>query len=99
MEIIKTQERGVITLIIKGKIDTTTYQIVEQAINNAFKEAKDIVLDFREVEYISSAGLKVILIIQKSLHDIDATMKIKNASPEVKEVFEMTGFTDFMTIT
>jgi anti-sigma B factor antagonist len=80
-----------------GRLDTTTAPALDKTINEDVGDTKALVLDFKELEYISSAGLRVLLSAQKKLQKI-GYMKVKNVREEVMEVFEMTGFADILTI-
>ena len=85
------------TIEIVGRLDTTTAPALDKTINEDVGDTKALVLDFKELEYISSAGLRVLLSAQKKLQKI-GYMKVKNVREEVMEVFEMTGFADILTI-
>ena len=85
------------TIALAGRLDTTTAPELEQTINEVHAEAKNLVIDLKNLEYISSAGLRVLLGAQKKMMKI-GTMKVTNVSEEVMEVFDMTGFTDILTI-
>ena len=86
------------TLIkITGRLDTTTAPALEKAILEDIGDAKDLILDLKELEYISSAGLRVLLGAQKKMQKI-GSMKVRNVCEEVMEVFEMTGFADILAI-
>ncbi|MCL2480270.1 MAG: STAS domain-containing protein [Spirochaetaceae bacterium] len=98
MTINKIQEGGKLTLSIEGRLDTTTSSQLHDALIPAFDESKEIVLDFSKVEYISSAGLRVLLIGQKTANSKGAAMKLCGVSEEIMEVLEMTGFNDMLTI-
>ena len=80
-----------------GRLDTTTAPALEKTINDDIKDTKNLVLDLKGLEYISSAGLRVILGAQKKMQKI-GTMKVVNVCEQVMEVFEMTGFADILTI-
>ncbi len=97
MNYIKCDENNnTLILSVLGHIDSTNAQALEDEINAALSgfEKESIVLDADHLEYISSAGLRVILRLKKAHQDL----RIINASPEVYEVFEMTGFTEMMEI-
>ena len=87
----------VTTIEVAGRLDTTTAPMLDKAINEDIKDAKDLVLDIKNVTYISSAGLRVLLSAQKKMQKI-GSMKVMNVCPEVMEVFEMTGFADILVI-
>ena len=95
MEIKKHAEATVIEII--GRLDTMTAPALEKAINQDIGDAKNLVLDLTGVQYISSAGLRVLLGAQKKMQKIGA-MKVVNVCEAVMEVFEMTGFADILVI-
>ena len=84
-------------LKITGRLDTITAPALDKTINENLHEIKNLILDFECIEYISSAGLRVLLSAQKNLQK-SGLMKLKNVREEVMEVFEMTGFADILTI-
>lgn len=95
---ITTEKNGeAILLIIEGRLDTTTAPELEKAISEMPESTKDLVLDMNALEYISSAGLRVLLAAQKKMNKI-GTMKLVGVCDAVMEVFEMTGFADILTI-
>lgn len=85
------------TLALSGRLDTTTAPELEAALADA-ASAKELVLDMNELAYISSAGLRVILKAQKTMLGVGGTMKLTHVSETVQEVFDITGFSDFLTI-
>ena len=93
---IKKNEKEVI-IEIAGRLDTTTAPALDKTINEDIKDVVNIVLDLKGLEYISSAGLRVLLSAQKKMQKI-GSMKLKNVCEDVMEVFEMTGFSDILTI-
>ena len=95
IEIKKNQEETVIELA--GRLDTTTAPALDKTINEDIGETKNLVLNLNGLEYISSAGLRVLLSAQKKMRNI-GSMKVTNVCEEVMEVFEMTGFADILTI-
>ena len=86
-----------IVLEITGRLDTTTAPALDKTINENINGIKTLILDFKGLEYISSAGLRVLLSAQKKMQQI-GSMTVKNVCEEVMEVFEMTGFADILTI-
>lgn len=86
-----------LVLEITGRLDTVTAPTLEKAINDNLGETKSLILDFKGLEYISSAGLRVLLGTQKKMQQLGA-MKIINVCELVMEVFEVTGFKDILTI-
>lgn len=99
MEIKKTVEEEVCRIDLLGRLDTTTAPDLENELKEDLNEGlKDYVLDLKELEYISSAGLRVLLFIQKSVSSMEGSLLIRNVRPEIMEVFEITGFSDILTI-
>ena len=86
-----------ITIELIGRLDTTTAPALDKTINEDLGDTKNLVLDVKGLEYISSAGLRVLLSAQKKMQKI-GSMKVTNVREEVMEVFEMTGFADILTI-
>ena len=95
IEIKRTEKETTIEIV--GRLDTTTAPDLDKTINEDITDAKNLVLDFKALEYISSAGLRVLLGAQKKIQKV-GTMKLINVCEEVMEVFEMTGFADILTI-
>ena len=95
IEIKRNAEETIIELA--GRLDTITAPSLDKAISNNIEGVKSLVLNFKNLEYISSAGLRVLLSAQKKMQKVGA-MKVINVCEEVMEVFEMTGFADILTI-
>ena len=95
IEIKKNQEETIIEIV--GRLDTITAPALDKTINEDIGDTKDLVLDVKGMEYISSAGLRVLLAAQKKMQKI-GSMKVMNVCEEVMEVFEMTGFADILVI-
>ena len=95
IEIKKNAEETVIE--IAGRIDTITAPTLDKTIGENLAGTKHLVLDLKGVEYISSAGLRVLLSAQKKMQKI-GSMKLVHVGEDVMEVFEMTGFADILTI-
>lgn len=91
------KENGVTVLKIEGRLDTTTAPELEKAINDEGEALKNLVLDFKGVDYISSAGLRVLLTAQKKMN-VQGHMELVNVSEVVMDIFEMTGFADILVI-
>ena len=85
------------TIEIEGRLDTTTAPVLDKAINEDMDGTKELILDLKGLEYISSAGLRVLLSAQKKMQKI-GSMKVVNVCETVMEVFEMTGFADILVI-
>ena len=86
-----------VVLQVTGRLDTTTAPALDKAIAENMSGIKSLVLDFKALEYISSAGLRVLLSAQKKMQQI-GSMKVINVCEEVMEVFDITGFADILTI-
>ena len=88
---------GATVMTLSGRLDTTTAPELEKAINDEGDSLKSLVLDFKGVDYISSAGLRVLLTAQKKMN-IQGHMELTNVSEAVMDIFEMTGFADILVI-
>ena len=95
IEIKRNVENTVVELV--GRLDTTTAPSLEKMLNEDIGESKNLIFDFKGLEYISSAGLRVLLATQKKMKQI-GSMKLINVCESVMEVFEITGFADILTI-
>ena len=80
-----------------GLLDTTTAPVLEKTINENIQDITMLVLDFKNLQYISSAGLRVLLTAQKKMQQV-GSMKVRNVCEGIMDVFEMTGFVDVLTI-
>lgn len=97
MKINKTTENNTIILAVEGRIDTTTAPQLEAEVKSSAESAECIVIDFSNVEYISSAGLRVLLSGHK-LMNAKGGLKLINVSEDIMEIFDVTGFTDILNI-
>lgn len=97
MEIKKTTDNEKLTVAISGRVDTTTAPALENELKDSYDSCESLVLDFAQVEYISSAGLRVLLSAQKVMSK-KGGMKLVNVSEDIMEIFEVTGFCDILTI-
>ena len=95
IEIKKTEDQMIIE--IKGRLDTITAPALDKTINEDVGDTQNLVLDVTGMEYISSAGLRVLLSAQKKMQKV-GSMKLTGVCDEVMEVFEMTGFADILVI-
>ena len=95
IEIKKNPEETVIRIV--GRLDTITAPALESTIHTDIGDTKNLVLDVKGLEYISSAGLRVLLTAQKKMQKI-GSMKVTNVCETVMEVFEITGFSDILVI-
>ena len=95
MEIIKTLNNGELTLKVVGELNTTTYQQLEEVVSNSLNGVTTLIYDFSQLEYISSAGLRVLLISKKTM-DKQGKMIVRKANKSVMEIFEITGFANVL---
>ena len=95
IEIKKNADQTIIEIV--GRIDTVTAPALDKTINENIGDTKDLVFDLKDVEYISSAGLRVLLSAQKKMQKI-GSMKLINVCELVMEVLEVTGFSDILVI-
>ena len=95
IEIKKNVEETIIEIV--GRLDTITAPALDKTINEDIGDTENLVLDVKGMEYISSAGLRVLLAAQKKMQK-KGSMKVVNVCEEVMEVFEMTGFADILVI-
>ena len=98
MDINKNLENGVLNIGLVGRLDTTTAPELENELKSSLEGVNELVFDLGLLEYISSAGLRVLLFAQKTINAAQGKMSIKNVKPEIMEVFEITGFVDILTI-
>ena len=97
MEIKKFSEGTALTVYIGGKIDAVTALELDKDLTASLNGVTDLTIDLADLEYISSAGLRTLLKLQKRM-DKQGSMKIRNIRQNVREVLDMTGFSDFLTI-
>ena len=97
MDIIKNTNGSSLALSLVGRLDTTTAPQLEAELNASLGGVTDLVLDFAKLDYISSAGLRVLLAAQKRMNK-QGEMVIRNTNDDIKEVFEITGFCDILTL-
>ncbi|MBE5900334.1 MAG: STAS domain-containing protein [Lachnospiraceae bacterium] len=94
-----SKENGNNSLVIalNGRLDTTTAPQLEESVKESIEGITELCFDLEKLAYISSAGLRVLLSAQKTMNK-QGKMIVKNVSEEVKEIFEVTGFSDILTI-
>jgi len=98
MTISETRRDGMIQLDVEGRVDTNTSPQLQQSILQAFQKGNALVLNLEKVEYVSSAGLRALLIGQKTANSKGGTMKLIHVCDTVMEVFTVTGFASMLTI-
>ena len=96
LNITKTQNEGNLTVKLAGRLDTTTAPDLESQLKDGIESVKDLVLDFKDLDYISSAGLRVLLSLQKIMN-AQGSMKLINVGEVIQEIFDVTGFSDILT--
>lgn len=87
-----------LVLSLEGRLDTTTAPELEKELGEVLDDVDDITFDCNGLEYISSAGLRVLLGAQKAMNKKEGKLVVKNINDTIREVFEVTGFTDVITI-
>lgn len=97
MKIEKNLNEKKLVVALEGRLDTTTAPQLEEELKTGLEGVTDLVIDLSKLEYISSAGLRVLLSAFKIMRN-KGKMKVTNANELVKEVFEVTGFSDFLPI-
>ena len=97
LDIKKTIENGKALLVLSGRIDTVSAPLLDQEIKASLNGATELNLDIKKINYISSAGLRVLLSAQKTMNK-QGKMTILNANETVMEIFEVTGFSDILDI-
>ncbi len=97
MTITKKQNGSELEIMLEGRLDTMTAPELEAELNASLPAADSLVMDFTKLEYISSAGLRVLLSAHKVMSG-KGGLKIRNANEIVREVFDVTGFADILTI-
>lgn len=98
MNIVTSNCGDYMRLIVDGRVDTNTSPYLQQAILSAFQKKNDIVVDFLNVPMISSAGLRALLIGQKTAESKGGSMRLANVNETVRNVLEMTGFDKILTL-
>ena len=97
MTINKTANLSALTLAVEGRLETISAPELEKVVKNELGGVTELTFDFANLDYISSAGLRVLLSAQKIMN-VQGSMKIINANEIVNEIFEVTGFSDILTV-
>lgn len=98
MKITQEKKDSKLTLALEGRLDTTTTPALEEVINKDLEGVAELVYDLKDLEYISSAGLRMLLASQKKMTAQNGTMVLINVQEQVNEVLEITGFLDILTV-
>ena len=97
MNIIQNKNGGELTITLEGRLDTTTAPQLDQELKTALTGVSSLIFDFAALDYLSSAGLRVLLACQKKMRR-QGKMLIRHVNATIMEVFEVTGFIDILTI-
>ncbi len=97
MTIDKKKEGNRLVLAVSGRLDTMTAPELESVIKDNMDGVEELILDFKDLEYISSAGLRVVLGARKAMGD-KGSFAVRNLCSDVREIFDITGFSDIITI-
>ncbi|MDO4560051.1 MAG: STAS domain-containing protein [bacterium] len=98
MNLTTTTENGRTTITFEGRLDTSTSPRLETELASALKTAKEVTFDFAKLEYLSSAGLRVILSTHKKLKAAGGGLTVANVNEVIKNVFDLTGFSEILHI-
>jgi len=97
MTINKKLEGTKLTATVSGRLDTSTTPQADAQLKDGIDKVTELVLDFKDLDYISSSGLRLLLSLQKTMNK-QGSMKITNVNETVNEIFEVTGFSDILTV-
>ncbi len=97
MTIEKYKNGEELTVKVSGRLDTTTAPELDKSIKDELQGLKSLIFDFADLEYLSSAGLRVILACQKSMNN-QGSMIVRNSNTTIREIFDITGFCDIITL-
>lgn len=97
MTIQKTRNETALTIALSGRLDTVTAPELEAVLKDALADVSELTFDFEKLDYISSAGLRVLLSAQKTMNR-QGTMKVIHVNEMILEIFEVTGFSDILKI-
>ncbi|MBQ1552451.1 MAG: STAS domain-containing protein [Clostridia bacterium] len=97
MNIVKTQDGSVLTVALEGRLDSVTAPELDADIKASLDGVTELVLDFEKLDYISSAGLRVLLSAHKTMSQ-QGSMKVVRPNESVKEIFDITGFSEILTV-
>ena len=86
-----------LTIALTGRLDTVTASDLEKEVDTSLESVKELIMDFDHLDYISSAGLRILISAQKIMNN-NGSMKVVNVNESIMEIFEVTGFADILTI-
>ena len=97
LNIVKTVDGGTLTVALEGMLNTVSAPELENELNASLGGVTELVFDLEKLDYITSAGLRVVLAAQKAMSK-KGTMKVRSVQPQIMKIFDMTGFSDWMNI-
>ncbi len=97
LDIRKNQDGSKLEIFLEGRLDTITAPQLEEEVKAVIDDITELIFDFSELAYVSSAGLRVLLSSQKTMNE-KGSMVVRNVSDEIQEIFDVTGFSDILTI-
>lgn len=98
MKTTKNYNENELTISVEGRVDTITSQELEKEINEELGNFNSLIMDFTDLKYISSAGLRLLIVTQKNLNSTNTPFVIKNVNDNVREIFRMSGFDKILEI-
>lgn len=98
MEIVKNIDGDILNVKLSGRLDAVTAPQFDKAMIESLDSVKKVTIDLQELEYVASAGLRSLMMVQKKIDQKDGEMVIRNVQPQVMEVLDMTGFDEILTI-
>ena len=98
MTIRKTKKENTLVISLEGRLDSITALDLREELKTSLDGITLLIFDLKDLEYISSAGLRILLLAQKTMSQLSGEMKVCNINEMVMEIFEVTGFSDFLTI-
>ncbi|MBO5569797.1 MAG: STAS domain-containing protein [Clostridia bacterium] len=98
MNIEKKQEGSALTVSLEGRLDTNTAPVFQSEVGPLLADIDSLTLDFEKVDYVSSAGLRVLLAFQQEMEENNKTMELCHVNDIIRDVFDVTGFLDILTI-
>ena len=97
MTITKTKNEQALTVVLEGRLDTLSAPELEHALTSELTGITELTLDLEKLDYISSAGLRVLLSTQKKMNG-QGSMKVTHVNEIIREIFDVTGFSDILTV-
>ena len=98
LQIEKKRDGETLTISLAGELITTTAQSLRSVVDEGFDGLASLIFDFKDLEYLTSAGLRVLLLARQKTEDLGIEMKLRNVSDDIKQIFKTTGFATFLTI-